>query len=306
VDNEQYRGQRKVVAHIPSNETISTTVGKLIIGLSEKRGEPEFKTGLEVVDKGLFGLHRKMLTVLAARAGQGKTSMACNMAFHLADSGTKVAMASLEMARENIVTKLFCAENKVDTFRFMIGAITKEEKNRLEVFKKAVEKLPLRIIDDFCFTQDEIYTLFDHLDFKPDVFIVDHLQHIRSTNRLSDRENLTEYLRFLKETSMRHNIAVVVLSQVNREGDEKPTLKNLKGTGAIEEMADHVLFLSLTEKSSQFGSIKDTVSEASVEIAKNRLGPKGYFLLHFNGSHGKFHNIEKYMTEPDKAEIESR
>lgn len=287
---------RKIVPHLPKLEKVSDVVGRIIVEVGNRRGEPEFKTGLEVVDKGLFGLHRKQLTILAARTGNGKTSLACNVAFNLADAGKKVAIVSLEMAREQIVSKIFCSENNVNSFKLLIGRVSQEEKRRLEAFQKLVEELPLRIIDDYCFTQDELYTLIDHLEFKPDVLIIDHLQHIRAitSGRTSERENLAEYLRFLKETAMRHNIAVMCLSQINREGDEKPTLKHLKGTGALEEMADHVMLLSLVRKTNPFEENTQEKIEAIVEIAKNRFGPIGYFNLMFDAPIGKFFNVDKY------------
>ena len=230
--------------------------------------------------------------------------MACNMAYHLADAGKKVAFVSLEMAREQIVSKIFCAENKVNSFRLLIGRVNQEEKDKLKSFQNLVENMPLRVIDDYCFTQDELYTLIDHMGFRPDVLFIDHLQHIRAITggRTSERENLSEYLRFLKETAMRHKIAVVCLSQINRDGDEQPTLKTLKGTGSIEEMADHVMLISLNRKSSPFEEVIEDRVEATVEIAKNRFGPTGYFNMIFDAPIGKFHNVERFLTQPPESE----
>ena len=293
-------GKRKAVDYLPKHEPLADTVGRIIAGVTERRGkEPEFKTDLEVLDRGIYGLHRSMVTVLAARSGNGKTSMACNIAFNLANRGKKVAFISLEMAREQIIAKMFCAENNVDSFKFLIGNITPEEMSRLKDFQKLVKELPLRIIDDYCFTQDELFTLVEHLEFRPEVLIFDHIQHIRSGGgRDSERENLADYMRFLKEIAMRHRIAVLVLSQINREGDEKPTIKNLKGSGAIEEMADHVLLLSLTKKDAVFEEVVTSGEriEAVVDIAKNRFGATGYFLMEFEGATGKFHNIYRQTT----------
>lgn len=270
---------------LPIYEPIGKTVQRIIDELDTKNGEPELKTGLEVFDKGIFGLHKSQLTILAARAGNGKTSMACNAAFELAVRGHSVAFVSLEMGREQIVSKMFCAHSKVDSFKFLIGRVSAEEKNRLYDFKKLVETLPIKIVDDYCFTQQEMYTLIEHLEFRPEALIIDHLQHIRATDaiRRSERENLSEYLRYLKEIAMRHKIAVLCLSQVNREGDEMPTLKTLKGTGALEEMADHVILLHLEKPKDDSPYIS-----AHAQVAKNRFGPTGKFDLMFDGPYGSF------------------
>ena len=291
----------KIIKHFPKYEPLADTVQRIIDDLGERRKGPELKTGLEVVDKGLYGLHKGHLTILAARAGNGKTSMACNMAFELVNAGKKVAFVSLEMSREQILSKIFCAHHGIDMFRFSLGVVTEIEKAKLQSFKKLCEEIPLRVIDDYCFTQDELYTLIEYLEFRPEVLILDHLQHIRAidNSRRSERENLTEYLRFLKEIAMRHKIAVLCLSQINREGDESPSLKTLKGTGAAEEMADSVLLLYLKQKDD---AVMDhsKIIEAECRIAKHRFGPVGKFNLLFEANTGNFKNLEAHREEPVK------
>jgi len=299
--------ERKPLDRKPSYEPLGETVDRIARELESKTGEPEYKTGLEVLDKGIFGLHSSQMTVFAARAGQGKTSWACNAAFNLANSGKKVAFISLEMAKEQILTKMYCAEMNVDGFKFLIGKVSEVEKEKLRQFKKVVEELPLRIIDDYCFTQDELYTLIEHLEFRPQILFIDHLQHIRATDgRRSERENLTEYLRYLKELAMRYKMAVVCLSQINREGDDKPTLKTLKGTGAIEEMADHVILLHIPKKEEAFNSDNSDLKEGCCEVAKNRFGPCGTFPILFNGKIGKFFDQEIYRPQEKVSDWQDR
>src|SRR3990167_9381234 len=157
--------------HYPKFEPLSETVQRVIESIGKRTGIPELKTGLEVLDRGIFGLHKSMLTTLAARPGQGKTSMACNIAFELANQNHKVAFLSLEMSKENIIERLFASHNKVELFNILIGRLTDMEKEKLNSFKKLCEELPLKIIDDYCFTERELFTLIEHLEFHPDVLI---------------------------------------------------------------------------------------------------------------------------------------
>lgn len=282
---------RKVVDHVPSIESNAETVRKIIEAISKRTGEPEYKTGLSVFDEGIFGLHKTMLTILAARAGQGKTSMAVQLAFNMAALGKHVAFISLEMSRESIFGKIFCYLNKIDVSKFFRYPPTPDTLSKLQDFEKIMAEIPLRVIDDYCFTQNELYTLIEHLEYRPEVLILDHLQHIRaSSTRHSERENLSEYLRFLKELAMRYKMAVLCLSQINREGDSDPTIRHLKGSGSIEEMADHILILNIIREETALNTPPPVLENARVAIGKNRYGIVGYMDLMFEGRYGRFLN----------------
>ena len=296
--------RRKPVEHLPKHEALGKTIERVIENIGKRGTEPELKTGLEVLDRGTFGLHKSQLTVLAARPGQGKTSGACQIAFNLADSGKNVAFVSLELTRETLVEKLFCITNRVNSRKLMMNQLTDDDKYRLDTFAKVAKNLPIKIIDDYCFTENELFTLIEHLGMHPDVLILDHIQHIRTEDARYERETLNNYLRYLKEIAMKFNMAVLVLSQINRQGDEKPTLANLKGTGAIEEIADAVIILHQKKDRQVFIDGNENLIECVMDIAKNRFGPVGYFDVLFEAHTGRF--LEpSFRTEPPKELIKN-
>jgi len=276
-------GGRKPEKRYPKFEPLAETLARVIDNIKSRTGKPEYPTGLEVLDRGIWGLHKSQLTTIASRPAVGKTAMACNMALHLAKNNIKVAFLSLEMMKETLIERMFCCEHAVDSFQLLMGNVDVDIQSKYSKYVASVGLLPLSIIDDYCFTENELYTLIDHLEFRPQVIILDHLQHIRGTSRQSQWETLTNYLRFLKEVAMRHRIAVVVLSQINREGDNKPSLATLKGTGAIEEMSDHVILLHrLPEQEAT------QICNFQAVVAKNRFGPAGKFDLWFDEKSLKF------------------
>jgi replicative DNA helicase len=89
---------------------------------------------------------------------------------------------------------------------------------------------------------------------------------------------------------MKFGISVVVLSQINRQGDEKPTLANLKGTGSIEEIADAVIILHQKSQKENFVERDSNRVELIMDVAKNRFGPVGYFESTFEAHTGRFLN----------------
>lgn len=280
--------EREPVKYFPKYEPLEESVGKVIENINSRTGKPEFETGLEVLDRGIFGLHRKEMVILAARPGNGKSALACQIGYNIADAGHKVAIISLEMAKESILERMFAMSHEEDLNALMMGIKTERTLAKFEVFKNTLAGMKLRIIDDYCFTEDELYTLIDHLEFRPDVLILDHIQQIRiASSRLNERETMNNYLRFLKQLAMRHNISVLCCSQINRSGDESPTIASLKGTGYLEEIADYVLLMQLIkDKSDPYAK----VMKCGLDIAKNRRGFCGYRTLEFEGRFCKFRN----------------
>ena len=280
--------RKEPVRHFPKHESLGETVDRVIENIGKRGTEPELKTGLEALDRGTLGLHKSQLAILAARPGQGKTSAAVQAAFNLACAGKKVAFVSLEMTRESLVEKMFCLENRVNSRKLMMNQLSADDNYKLGVFAKLAKELPIKIIDDYCFTERELFTLVEHLEMHPDVLIIDHIQHIRTEEAKYERETLNNYIRYLKEIAMRFEIAVLCLSQINRQGDDKPTLANLKSTGALEEMADSVIILHQKKDKTVFTDTNEGMIECVMDLAKNRRGPVGYFDVLFEAYTGRF------------------
>lgn len=276
--------KRKIESRIPSVESLQKTAEQVIDNIGKRNGKPEFETGLEVIDVGLNGLHRTQLTILGARPGVGKTALAGQIAIHLAKQGIRVAFISLEMTKQTVLERIFCNEFKINSYDLNQESLPKYITDKFIPFIELMSKLPLQIIDDYAFTVDELYTLIEHLNFKFDVLILDHLQHISSQKGVGRWDTLTEYLRYVKEISLRFNFASLILSQINRDGTDRPTMANLKGTGAIEEMADHILLMHPIEHESH---------NLEIGIAKNRFGRMGKFDLYFQSEFCKFINYKR-------------
>jgi replicative DNA helicase len=275
--------QRQPSDRFPAFEPLPETVSRVIDIIGKRDGNPEIRTGFEVIDEGIWGLHRGKLLTIAARPGMGKTSFACQIAFNVAKNGYKTAFLSLEMTRESILERMFCAEYRVSADELLKGDVSQKTIALLKQFMIDSSNLKIQIIDDYCFTENELFTLIEHLQFRPDVLFLDHIQHIRSSSKKSNYECLTEYFRYMKELSMRYQMAVVVLSQINRSGEENPTLANLKGTGGIEEMSDYV-FLMNPHKDFEVVNGKNY----SISIAKNRFGSVKKKDMYFNGEQTRF------------------
>ena len=89
---------------------------------------PGMSTGLPDVDTAIMGLNNSDLIIIASRPGMGKTTIALNMALHVAKtSGKTVAVFSLEMSREQLCTRLLASESFVDLKKLQTGQLSEEE-----------------------------------------------------------------------------------------------------------------------------------------------------------------------------------
>lgn len=286
-----YRDDKtKPTEKLPTFEGVGEITKKIIDNLAERKsrkGVPEFRIGLDAIDKGIFGFHRAHLTTIAARPGQGKTSLCIQAAYKLAELGKKVAFISLEMTRETLIERMFCNMYELPSWDLITGLFDDSVYKKLSEFISIMDKKPLVVLDDYCFTEEELYKLVEHFEFVPDVLILDHIQEVKrdSKNKLTQWETLTEYLRTLKSLALKHKICVIAISQINRQGDSKPSLTTLKGTGGIEEMSDEVFLISEKDEIGIDGS------NYIINLAKNRFGPIGSFDCYFDKKIHKFKNV---------------
>jgi replicative DNA helicase len=220
------------------------------------------------------------LTVIGARTSQGKSAFATQIAFDLADNMHPTLFLSLEMTVENILERMFCNKEKVHNYAALCGKIkdSADYKIRWDSFVKHASMIPLLITEEIGKNFEEILLLLEHLRPTPEVIIIDYIQMVKQGR--NEREMLQEYIRSFRQFCLEKKIAGVICSQLNRsslgqdKGEDKnvPSLEYLKGTGALEEVADLCLLLSWEYFYTHDESKK---TEYKIYVAKNRRGRTG-------------------------------
>lgn len=230
-------------------DALDVIVQDVIAALKLRGTTPELPTGLPLLDKAIWGLHRGEVTILAARPGEGKTSMALQIAYHLAQQGKRVLFVSLEMSREQLVERLLVQITQVDAWTLRTGQDLAPMLERLGAMNGLFKTLKLRVVDGIGYTMSQLQHLLnevaEHAGGAPDVLVLDFIQLIALEHGMQKFDAIAEYLRSLKELGVRYNMATLICSQINRESGKnaksKPRLENLKGSGSLEELADCVL-----------------------------------------------------------------
>jgi replicative DNA helicase len=248
--------------------------------LSQKGAEVTgIPTGFRDLDRKLAGLHPTNLVIVAARPGMGKTTLALNMATNVALRDHAVAIFSLEMSREEMVTRLLCSQGKIDSQKLRSGRLTEGDFTRLSNAASVLYKKPIYVDDSPGLTVTEIRAKCRRLSRRPglDLVIVDYLQLMNSSSGENRQQEIATISRNLKNLARELHVPVIAVSQLNRSlesrEDKRPRLGDLRESGAIEQDADVVMFIYRHEY--YHPEATETRGLAEVAVAKHRQGAIG-------------------------------
>lgn len=251
-------------------------------------------TGFSNLDTWTSGFHNSELIIIAGRPGMGKTALGVNIAEHVVLSGKPVAVFSLEMSRESLMTRIFASQTGIDSRRLRRGSIFDSDWKRLIQVVDQVSKTPLFIDDSSTLTPMQLKAKARRLKVNKglSLIIVDYLQLMTVSGRHETREReIAEISRSLKALAKELHIPVIALSQLNRDlekrNDKRPGLSDLRESGAIEQDADVILFLYRDEV---YNQSEDNPEKglAEIIIGKQRNGPTGKVTVRFDEKTTRF------------------
>ncbi len=263
-------------------------------------------TGFLKLDEMTGGLHAGELVILAARPSMGKTALALNVAQHVAMHPTEkqtVAVFSLEMSRESLLTRMICAGARVDQQKFRAGYLNQDERRRLAKTASELVQAPLYIDDTSGTHMMDIHAKLRRLKAEHGLalVVIDYLQLMSGRGRYENRnQEISTISRGLKLLAKDLKVPMLVLSQLNRApetrpGDHRPQLSDLRESGSIEQDADLVAFIFREEVYKQEDERLKGMAE--LLVAKQRNGPTGKVNLVFLKEFTKFENRTNDLGE---------
>lgn len=254
-------------------------------------------TGFTKLDEMTGGLHPGELIILAARPSMGKTALALNIAWHVATRLRQaVAIFSLEMSNESLLTRMLCSSAYVDSQRFRAGYLTQEERSKLRHAANEMVEAPLFIDDTPGVNLMDMHAKLRRLQAEQPLglVIVDYLQLMSVRGRSENRnQEVSALSRGMKLLAKELHVPMLVLSQLSRapetrQGDHRPQLSDLRESGSIEQDADLVGFIFREEVYKR--DREDLRGLAELILAKQRNGPVGKIDMVFLHSLTKFEN----------------
>jgi replicative DNA helicase len=250
--------------------------------LANGKATPGWATGIAPLDHILAGgLRPGKVYGLAARPSIGKSSAARAIGLHLAQAGHTVLLLSQEMPADEIADCAISQLGAIDNMHLATGKFAKDDWTRLTDAVKAAATLPFHIDDEGGLTIGGIRGKARMVKGLK-VLLLDYLQLSASTLKgSSTNDQVAEITKGLKQLALQLDIAVVLLSQLNREvekrQDREPQLSDLRDSGAIEQDIDVAIFLWTAKEADGGGS-----RLVGWKVAKHRGGPKGKFAMRFD------------------------
>lgn len=256
-------------------------------------------TGFRDLDGLTSGFHNSEFIVVAGRPSMGKTALGLNIAHYVGvKTDYSVGFFSLEMAKEQIVIRLLCAEAQLDIKKVRTGFIGEREFEKLKLSAEVLSRAKIFLDESSALTVMEMKAKARRLKMEKnlDLLFVDYIQLMRSGSRFENRTQEMSYIsRSLKELSKEIQIPVVGISQLSRAPERGrrepiPQLSDLRESGAIEQDADVVIFIYRPEL---YRPQDETLRGiADVNIAKQRNGPTGRINLAFIREYARFADME--------------
>ncbi len=283
-------------------DVISAEVYPNLVKISSENAE-EFKgipTGFSKLDEITSGLNRSDLILIGARPAMGKTSFALNIGRNVGMTGKKVVFFSLEMSNEQLAARVLSTEARVESNKLRSGDISPDEWMRLAEATDRLTKCNLYFDDTSTITVPEIKSKIKRAK-DVDCIIIDYLGLMESAKKKENRvQEVTEITRSLKMLAKDLKIPVVVCCQLSRgpekngKSSNRPMLSDLRDSGSIEQDADIVMMLYREGyyKSSAQNPDEIDLTQADVDVAKNRHGPTERIKLHWDAQYTLFSTLE--------------
>jgi replicative DNA helicase len=265
-------------------------------------------TGFTDLDKMTSGLHGGEMIVIAARPSMGKTSLAMNIAEHVAvEDRLPVGVFSLEMTAESLVLRMLCSRSRVNLRNIRDGFLAERDFPKLTGAAGKLAHAPLFIDDSSGLSILQLRAKARRMaqQFGIRLFVIDYLQLLNSTSRRAEnrQQEIADISNGIKALAKELNVPVIVLSQLNRELEKdknrKPRLSDLRESGAIEQDADLVALLYKPNSGDDEEAPTQDHDAAPVNlyIAKQRNGPTGDVPLTFLKGYTRFESAAKVSAE---------
>jgi replicative DNA helicase len=286
-------------------------------------------TGLRDLDAKMGGLQHSDLIILAGRPGMGKTSLATNIAYNVAQAykgelqpdgtmkavnGGVIGFFSCEMSGEQLATRIVAERSGISSSAIRRGGITEADFEKLRDCSIELQSLPFYVDETGGISISQVMARARRLKRQKglDLLVIDYIQLLSGSGKRGNDnrvQEVTEITTSLKALAKELAVPIIALSQLSRQvenrEDKRPQLSDLRESGSIEQDADVVLFVYrgeyyLAAKEPRPGTeehqkwqieMDAALGKAEVIIGKQRHGPTGTVELHFEASVTRFGDL---------------
>lgn len=266
-------------------------------------------TGFIDLDKMTDGLHGGEMIIVAARPSMGKTSLAMNIAEHVAlEQKLPVGVFSLEMSAASLILRMMCSLARVNLRQIREGFMSEADFPKLTSAAGRLSASKLFIDDTagLSILQLRARARRMHQQHGIKLFVIDYLQLLNSTAaraKENRQQEIADISSGIKALAKELNVPVIVLAQLNREIEKdrnrKPRMSDLRESGSIEQDADLIglLYKPDASEDEEAPPVEADGYPVSLVIAKQRNGPTGDVHLTFLKPYTRFESAAKFSDD---------
>lgn len=236
-------------------------------------------THIPELDNNLNGLEPGFPSFIGARTGNGKTTWLCKIALESVLRGEPVLFVSMEMRNWQVMARMACNLAQVDGMKVLKGMTSKmneREWDRLAEANAKLSEAPIWFVGDgqrLRLEQIEQQCRHHARDYGVRLVLLDHLRKIEPPVRGDIYQVQSARAEGVSAIAKRTDLVLLCAAQVNRSGADKPQVKDLEGSGVIEQEADFIGLVQIVKGQLQgWGREPDRVV---FDIAKSRNGRTG-------------------------------
>ena len=286
---------------LPASQVVQTVYTNLSELAASGQPIPGTPTGFRDLDRRILGMNKGDFILIAARPGMGKTSIGLNICLNAAKvTGKTVAIFSLEMSREQLVTRLLSDEGMIPLANLLTGNLTDDEWKRAARAASAIASTNIWLNDTPTLTVAEMNAQCRRLK-DLGLVMIDYLQLMQGSGSGNNwagetrTQAVSDISRMMKIMAKELNVPVLCLSQLSRANeqrqDKRPMLSDLRESGSIEQDADIVMGLY---REGYYNNETENPNLTEINVLKNRHGETGRDYLAWLGEYTSFRNSDQY------------
>ncbi|MEI7808762.1 MAG: replicative DNA helicase [Verrucomicrobiota bacterium] len=293
------------------DETLDRAMARIEYQFEHRVNTTGIPTGYKFLDGMLLGMQKSDLIIVAARPSMGKTSLAMNIAEHVAlELNLPVGVFSLEMGAESLIMRMMCSLARVNMRNIRDGFMAETDFPKLTSAAGRLSRAPLFIDDTAGLSILQLRARARRMAQQHGIklFVIDYLQLLNSTARRSQenrQQEIADISSSIKALAKELDVPVIVLSQLNRELEKdksrKPRLSDLRESGSIEQDADLVglLYKPDAGDDEDGNAVESDGVPVNLLIAKQRNGPTGDVHMTFLKPYTRFESATNRISDED-------
>jgi replicative DNA helicase len=285
-----------------SSQSLSNCLVKVIHNLKIGYKPFSLPSGFQDLDNIIRGFNKGTLSIIAGRPGMGKTTLAINIMENilLQEINKPILFFSIEMSSEEIAMRMLSSLAHVNHSDIRDNTISDNDWKKINDMMAYFNQFPLFIDDSSILTPSIVQSKARKLYMEHgglSMIVLDYIQLMTIPSYNNRVQEVSEISRSLKILSKEMQVPIIVLSQLNRNLEERidkrPVLSDLRESGALEQDSDLIIFIYRDEIYNKDSLDKDL---AELIIGKNRNGPTGKSYAKFNGNQCCFLPFHKYKS----------